>query len=70
VDFLPGGVMVAGVRNGIVSLCDSELNSEGVPMCIDAMASKSGCGCQSVGWTQLAWAWVLLPLLGVRRRAK
>ncbi len=33
VDFLPGGVMVAGVRNGIVSVCDSALDADGVPRC-------------------------------------
>ena len=33
IDFLPGGVMVGGVRNGILSVCDSELDGDGVPVC-------------------------------------
>ena len=36
VDFLPGGVMVGGVRNGILSVCDSAPDDSGTPVCIDA----------------------------------
>ena len=33
VDFLPGGVMVAGVRNGIITVCDSAPDADGEPVC-------------------------------------
>jgi hypothetical protein len=33
VDFLPGGVMVGGVRNGIISGCDSVMDASGTPIC-------------------------------------
>ena len=38
VDFLEGGVMIAGVRNGIITLCDSEPNADGMPVCADKSA--------------------------------
>ncbi|MDP6946455.1 MAG: hypothetical protein QF464_20065, partial [Myxococcota bacterium] len=33
IDFLPGGVMVGGVRNGILSVCDAADDGTGTPVC-------------------------------------
>ena len=38
VDFLPGGVMIGGIRNGIISVCDSALDKSGKPVCTVAKA--------------------------------
>jgi len=49
VDFLPGGVMVGGVRNGIISVCDSELDELGTPVCIKNNEGEGGSGGCAVG---------------------
>jgi len=62
VDFLPGGVMVGGVRNGILSVCDSAPDANGTPVCIvagedavigppatESESGTGGCGACSVG---------------------
>jgi len=75
VDFLPGGVMVGGVRNGIISVCDSVQDASGTPICIadaveeiiEEVKSCGGCALSaSTGPIGLTWALVLLFV--VRRR--
>jgi hypothetical protein len=41
VDFLPGGVMIGGIRNGIISVCDSAPDPSGKPVCTVAKAGSS-----------------------------
>ena len=76
IDFLPGGVMVGGVRNGILSVCDSALGDDGEPACIEAsrgdtLADEKGCGGCAAG-PDLGpgpLGWLVLPLVvGLRRR--
>jgi len=75
VDFLPGGVMVGGVRNGIISVCDSALDSNGTPVCTENPQSEvepidEGCGCASAPSRHPAIAMWLLLALGCMRRAR
>jgi len=52
IDFLPGGVMVGGVRNGIVSLCDSAPDEDGNPVCTvvgDEVPDETLGGCGQCG---------------------
>jgi hypothetical protein len=36
VDFLKGGVLMTGVRNGIITMCDSLPDADGTPTCMDS----------------------------------
>jgi hypothetical protein len=70
VDFLEGGVMMTGVRNGIVTLCDSETDTSGTPVCVKSeqeTGGSSGCAV-SYGTTPLSGAILLLVLVAVVRR--
>jgi MYXO-CTERM domain-containing protein len=75
VDFLPGGVMVGGVRNGIISVCDSAPDESGTPVCTDDPlaydeSTDKGCGCASgPAHRPLTLVWLLLGL-GYLRRAR
>lgn len=78
VDFLEGGVMITGVRNGIMTMCDSELDADGVPTCIksesnaDAGNNSGGCTVHR-GPDPATPAWLFIAascLLFLRRRAR
>jgi hypothetical protein len=74
VDFLPGGVMVGGVRNGIISVCDSALDENGVPVCTviedappPAPAKADSGGCEAgAGQSPSGLGWLLLLLITFR----
>jgi len=80
VDFLPGGVMVGGVRNGILSVCDSAPDATGTPVCVVAEGETvpyeppagpppSGGGCGSTPGHAPLWAALLgLACVAWRRR--
>jgi len=63
VDFLEGGVMIAGVRNGIITLCDSELDANGTPVCSKGVVDSGGSGGCAVSEGRRPFAGTLLPLI-------
>ena len=80
VDFLPGGVMVGGVRNGIMSVCDSALDETGTPVCTEISleeeeegsteeTEETGCGgCAAAPADRpIVLVWMLLGLAYLRR---